>query len=231
MLQIRNLKVSYRGAILALRSVSFDVPVAPVVAMLGANGAGPATLLRMVSGTLRAIGRGAGGGHRATHAQLLSELSPYERPGDAFRRRRRVRERRSDPSALLARRRRRRSQARGPRMVRRRQPGRLGRAGRRGRALVPPRAPVTVLRNYSCPISMDHRIGAAPSAWPACRCAVPPPPQSSLPPGALPIRPSRRERPKRSPASGYRTWRHRQGRPVKFRRPPNRRLRWRRQGH
>jgi branched-chain amino acid transport system ATP-binding protein len=52
MLQIRNLRVSYRGAILALRSVSLDVPAGAVVAVLGSNGAGKTTLLRAISGTL-----------------------------------------------------------------------------------------------------------------------------------------------------------------------------------
>ncbi|MGP3954060.1 ABC transporter ATP-binding protein [Streptomyces sp. 7N604] len=52
MLQIRNLQVSYGGAVLALRSVSLDVPEGAVVAVLGSNGAGKTTLLRSVAGTL-----------------------------------------------------------------------------------------------------------------------------------------------------------------------------------
>lgn len=54
MLEVRNLQVSYRGAILALRSVSISVPMGAVVAVLGSNGAGKTTLLRAISGMLPA---------------------------------------------------------------------------------------------------------------------------------------------------------------------------------
>ncbi|MFF3324022.1 ABC transporter ATP-binding protein [Streptomyces sp. NPDC002889] len=56
MLQVRNLKVRYGGAVLALQAVSLDVPAGAVVAVLGSNGAGKTTLLRSVSGTLAACG-------------------------------------------------------------------------------------------------------------------------------------------------------------------------------
>jgi ABC-type branched-subunit amino acid transport system ATPase component len=58
MLQIRNLQVSYGGAVLALRSVSLDVPDGAVVAVLGSNGAGKTTLLRSIAGTLADHGGG-----------------------------------------------------------------------------------------------------------------------------------------------------------------------------
>ncbi|NBM18564.1 ABC transporter ATP-binding protein [Streptomyces sp. GC420] len=56
MLQVRNLKVRYGGAVLALRSVSLDVPDGAVVAVLGSNGAGKTTLLRSISGALADFG-------------------------------------------------------------------------------------------------------------------------------------------------------------------------------
>jgi branched-chain amino acid transport system ATP-binding protein len=52
LLRVRDLHVSYAGALRALRGVSVDVPRGGVVAVLGANGAGKSTLLRAISGTL-----------------------------------------------------------------------------------------------------------------------------------------------------------------------------------
>ena len=51
-LQVRDLSVSYAGAVQALRGVSLSVPDGAVLAVLGNNGAGKSTLLRAVSGTL-----------------------------------------------------------------------------------------------------------------------------------------------------------------------------------
>ena len=51
-LQVRDLSVSYAGAVQALRGVSLSVPEGAVLAVLGNNGAGKSTLLRAVSGTL-----------------------------------------------------------------------------------------------------------------------------------------------------------------------------------
>jgi len=56
LLRVRDLHVSYAGALRALRGVSVDVPPGGVVAVLGANGAGKSTLLRAISGTLRFSG-------------------------------------------------------------------------------------------------------------------------------------------------------------------------------
>jgi branched-chain amino acid transport system ATP-binding protein len=56
LLLVRDLHVSYAGALRALRGVSFDVPRGGAVAVLGANGAGKSTLLRTISGTLRFTG-------------------------------------------------------------------------------------------------------------------------------------------------------------------------------
>jgi ABC-type branched-subunit amino acid transport system ATPase component len=51
-LVVRDLSVTYAGAVQALRGVSLEVPERAIVAVLGANGAGKTTLLRAVSGTL-----------------------------------------------------------------------------------------------------------------------------------------------------------------------------------
>jgi branched-chain amino acid transport system ATP-binding protein len=52
-LEVRDLHVTYGGAVQALRGVSLEVPDGKVVAVLGSNGAGKTTLLRAISGTLR----------------------------------------------------------------------------------------------------------------------------------------------------------------------------------
>ena len=52
MLTVRDLRVTYAGVIVGLRSVSLDVPAGSVVAVLGSNGAGKTTLLRAISGML-----------------------------------------------------------------------------------------------------------------------------------------------------------------------------------
>jgi ABC-type branched-subunit amino acid transport system ATPase component len=62
MLEVRNLRVHYRRAIVALRNVSLDVPAGAVVAVLGSNGAGKTTLLRAISGVLGEHGGAVHGG-------------------------------------------------------------------------------------------------------------------------------------------------------------------------
>jgi branched-chain amino acid transport system ATP-binding protein len=62
MLEVRNLHVSYGGAIVALRGVSITVPVGAVVAVLGSNGAGKTTLLRAIYGVLGEHGGAVVGG-------------------------------------------------------------------------------------------------------------------------------------------------------------------------
>ena len=56
LLRVRDLHVSYAGALRALHGVSLDVARDGVVAVLGANGAGKSTLLRTISATLRFAG-------------------------------------------------------------------------------------------------------------------------------------------------------------------------------
>jgi branched-chain amino acid transport system ATP-binding protein len=52
-LQVTNAQVFYDGSIEAVRDVSFSVPPATVVAILGANGSGKSTLLKAISGILQ----------------------------------------------------------------------------------------------------------------------------------------------------------------------------------
>jgi branched-chain amino acid transport system ATP-binding protein len=56
MLIVRDLRVTYRGSIVGLRSVTLEVPAGAVVAVLGSNGAGKTTLLRAISGVLHEYG-------------------------------------------------------------------------------------------------------------------------------------------------------------------------------
>jgi branched-chain amino acid transport system ATP-binding protein len=52
MLRLRNLAANY-GAVRALKGVSFDVEEGAMVALLGANGAGKSTTLKVISGMVR----------------------------------------------------------------------------------------------------------------------------------------------------------------------------------
>jgi branched-chain amino acid transport system ATP-binding protein len=62
LLDVHDLRVSYAGAVKALRGVSLSVSEGAVVAVLGNNGAGKSTLLRALSGTLPASGGAITGG-------------------------------------------------------------------------------------------------------------------------------------------------------------------------
>ncbi len=53
MLEVNNLQVSY-GAIKALKGISFHVDEGEIVTLIGANGAGKSTILRTISGIVRA---------------------------------------------------------------------------------------------------------------------------------------------------------------------------------
>jgi branched-chain amino acid transport system ATP-binding protein len=76
MLDVTDLRVTYGGAVQALRGVSLQVPDGKVVAVLGSNGAGKSTLLRAVSGVLK-LHRGAiEGGDLAFDGQSLRGRDP-----------------------------------------------------------------------------------------------------------------------------------------------------------
>ena len=47
MLQLNNVEVIYNHVILVLKGVSFNVPEGSIVALLGANGAGKSTTLKL----------------------------------------------------------------------------------------------------------------------------------------------------------------------------------------
>jgi branched-chain amino acid transport system ATP-binding protein len=64
LLEVRDLHVTYGGAVLALRGVSMDVDSSAVATVLGSNGAGKSTLLRTLSSTLRLHRRTCGGATR-----------------------------------------------------------------------------------------------------------------------------------------------------------------------
>ena len=70
-LDVHDLRVSYAGAVKALRGVSLSVPEGAVVAVLGNNGAGKSTLLRALSGTLPAQGGAITGGTIQFRGQAL----------------------------------------------------------------------------------------------------------------------------------------------------------------
>jgi branched-chain amino acid transport system ATP-binding protein len=76
MLSVRNLEVSYGGAVRALRGVSVEVRERGVVAVLGSNGAGKSTLLRAVSGVLPGVGGAIDGGTIEYAGTPLHGLTP-----------------------------------------------------------------------------------------------------------------------------------------------------------
>ena len=52
MLQVTDLKVNY-GVIQAIKGVSFEVNEGEVIALIGANGAGKTTAIRIITGLLK----------------------------------------------------------------------------------------------------------------------------------------------------------------------------------
>ena len=77
-LEVRDLHVSYAGAVSALHGVGMDVPGGSVVAVLGSNGAGKSTLLRAISGTLALEDGGIEGGAIRFEGRDLRGLDPAE---------------------------------------------------------------------------------------------------------------------------------------------------------
>lgn len=78
MLAVRDIEVTYSGAVQALRGVSLDVDDGAVVALLGANGAGKTTLLRAVSGLLRVHNARVVRGTILFQGEPISGLQPSE---------------------------------------------------------------------------------------------------------------------------------------------------------
>jgi len=78
LLDVRDLGVSYAGALRALRGVSMSVAHGTVVAVLGANGAGKSTLLRAVSGTLGLQGGVADEGQILFDGREVRDVGPAE---------------------------------------------------------------------------------------------------------------------------------------------------------
>ena len=54
MLQVEKLKYAYSGVI-AVRAVSFEVKEGEIVALIGSNGAGKSTAVKMIAGALTPI--------------------------------------------------------------------------------------------------------------------------------------------------------------------------------
>ena len=77
-LDVRDLHVTYAGAVRALAGVSLEVPEGAVVAVLGNNGAGKSTLLRAVSGTLRGQRGAITGGSIELAGRSLIGLDPAD---------------------------------------------------------------------------------------------------------------------------------------------------------
>ncbi|HEX2084615.1 MAG TPA: ABC transporter ATP-binding protein, partial [Solirubrobacteraceae bacterium] len=75
-LEVRDLTVSYAGAVSALRGVSMFVPQGAVVAVLGSNGAGKSTLLRAISGTLPLEGGAIESGAVELEGRDLAGMDP-----------------------------------------------------------------------------------------------------------------------------------------------------------
>ena len=78
LLDVRDLRVTYAGAVRALDGVSLAVPDGEVVAVLGSNGAGKSTLLRAVSGTLRGQRGAITGGSIEMAGRSLIGLDPAD---------------------------------------------------------------------------------------------------------------------------------------------------------
>ena len=75
---MRDLRVSYAGAVKALHGVNVSVAEGSAVAVLGSNGAGKSTLLRAISGTLGLEGGAIDGGTIEFDGQRLDGSDPGE---------------------------------------------------------------------------------------------------------------------------------------------------------
>lgn len=75
-LSVENLKVVYRGVILALDGVSLEVREGEAVALLGPNGAGKSSLVRAVAGLLPKFEGRVLDGHVRLFDQEATHLDP-----------------------------------------------------------------------------------------------------------------------------------------------------------
>jgi ABC-type branched-subunit amino acid transport system ATPase component len=78
LLEVRDLRVSYAGAVKALHGVDLSVAEGSAVAVLGSNGAGKSTLLRAISGTLPLEGGAIDSGTIEFDGQRLHGADPGE---------------------------------------------------------------------------------------------------------------------------------------------------------
>src|SRR3954464_10742222 len=76
LLEVRDLRVCYAGAVRALHGVTLSIPERSVVAVLGSNGAGKSTLLRAISCTLGLQGGTVDGGEIQFEGRNLRGVDP-----------------------------------------------------------------------------------------------------------------------------------------------------------
>ena len=72
-LEIRDLQVHY-GGIEAVKGISLDVPEGEIVTLIGANGAGKSTFLKMIAN------RDNGGGKLTIPGTVVMEYLPQDPP-------------------------------------------------------------------------------------------------------------------------------------------------------
>lgn len=78
-LTLNNIEVVYDSVFLAVKGVSIEVPEAGLVALLGANGAGKSTVLKSISGLLRAERGKVSRGQTTFRGEDILALDPPER--------------------------------------------------------------------------------------------------------------------------------------------------------
>ena len=79
LLTLNNIEVVYDSVFLAVKGVSIEVPQGGLVALLGANGAGKSTVLKAISGLLRAERGEVSRGHATFGGEDVLALAPPER--------------------------------------------------------------------------------------------------------------------------------------------------------
>ena len=105
-LWVRDLAVTYRNGVTALKSASFAVPKGSIAALVGVNGAGKSTLFKAIMGFLPAA-KGEigilGQGVKASLKQGLVAYVPQAEEVGGCRRRRPARRRHNQPRVSLRR--------------------------------------------------------------------------------------------------------------------------------